>query len=315
MKNLRFAPCATLLSLLLTSCSPAPGPKEWTDLVETAGQEQPIPQVWLQDAEARAAHALKLPGKVPRPVPFDFENARWRAWLPNVPSVAAQYFLHLCEREAGEWIVRTVNDVEGLYFARPQGAPSRETLADPYGPEMPWVQRLFVLQRDKAHDWGTWFIQPPIYNYRFVEQPRRDVTWQVHIEEPYIRIFGYTRGFFAKDGQVVAAWNERTPMRVDGIAQLTARYGYTWRGIVRPQDRKYGIAGGEVIIYDLRTKEVLGVRRQFLMTKKSSREPGDAAWEIAASCRMPGANTVGLEFAQFAFDVLQTTEQSTTKAK
>lgn len=315
MKQLMTGVCGSALALLLTSCTPAPVPIAWAEQVQTEGQELPIPRVWLDDAEARSAHSLKLPDRVPTSPPFDFDRARWRAWLPNAPSVASQYFSHLCSNEAGEWIFKTVKDVEGLYFARPQGAPASGVLADRYGPEMPWIQRLFVLQGDKAHDWGTWFIQPPIYNYRFVEQPQRNVKWQAGINQPYIRLSGYTRGFFVREGQVVAAWNEKTPMQVDGIVQPSARYGYTWRGIVRPLDRKNGIAGGEVIIYDLRTKEVLAVRRQFLITGRIARGPGDAAWEVAASCRIPGANTVGLEFKQFSFDVLQTAEPSTTQAK
>lgn len=306
---------ATSALTLLASCGPnrAP-PAEWTQLVATPGQKYPIPQAWLQDEEARIAHSLKLPDAVPKPLSFDFEKARWRAWLPNVPGVNVQYFNHLCETEAGQWIFKAVQNVEGLYFARPQGAPSSEVLADPYGPEMPWMQRQFVLRGDRRPlDQAGWLIQPPIFNYRFVEQPRRDVSWQARIEEPYVKLSGYTREVFVKPGQIVAALNEKTPMEVDGIAQLSANYGYTWRGIVRPRDRDYRIAGGEMLIYDLRTKEVLAVRRQFLMTGKNPRGPGNAVWEVAASCRQLPSNGLSTEFTQFAFDVLQTVEPSTTK--
>jgi len=307
--------CQAPLIASLASCSPGTTTTEWTELVATEGQENPIPKAWLQDEEARIAHALKLPSGVPKPVPFNFEKARWRAWLPGVPGTAVQYFSHLCANEAGEWVFKTVKDVKGLYFARPQGAPSSEMLRDPYGPEMPWIQRIFVLQGDRAHDWGTWFIQPPISNYKFVEQPRRDVRWQASIEEPFVRLHGYTRKpTLDQNGKPTIYFSDAAPMKVDGIAQPTATYGYTWRGIVRAQDRANGIGGGELIIYDLRTKEVLAVRRQFLVTGRNPRGRGDAAWEVAASCRMPGANTVGLEFKQFAFDVLQTTEPSTTTA-
>ena len=141
------------------------------------------------------------------------------------------------------------------------------------------------------------------------------MKWQREVTEPYIRLDGYERGFFVKEGQVVAAWNEKSPMQFTSIPRPTARYGYTWRGLKRPRDREFGIAGGEILIYDLQTKEVLAVKRQFLITGRNPRGPGKAMWEIASSCQLPGANTVGLEFKQFAFDILQTTKPSTTKGK
>ena len=180
---------------------------------------------------------------------------------------------------------------------------------------MPWIQRSFLLQSDRAHDHGTWFIQPPNYNYLFVEQPRRAVPWQEAIREPYVRLFGYTREVFVKPGQVVAALNERTPMQVIGVPQLSARYGYTWRGLMRERDREHGIAGGELLIYDLQTTEVLALRRQFLIAGKNPRGTGRAVWEVAGSCRQSPSNGLGGEFSQFAFDVLQTIEPSTTGRK
>ena len=311
---------SALLLVSVSSVSRTAGPQpyvpvQWTKFVQVGGQSEAVPEQWVQDEEARIAHGLNLPGTVPKPVPFDFNKAQWKSWLPRTPKVAVQYFNHLCQSEAGEWIFKTVRNVEGLYFARPQGKPTSDMLADPYGPEMPWIQRIFMLQGDNAHDQGTWFIQPPIYNYRFVEQPRRDVKWQREVTEPYVRLDGYERGFFVKEGQVVAAWNEKAPMQFTSIPKPTARYGYTWRGLKRPRDREFGIAGGEILIYDLQTKEVLAVKRQFLITGRNPRGPGKAMWEIAAKCsQLPGYHDTG-EFTHFAFDVLQTINPSSTKGK
>ena len=44
---------------------------------------------------------------------------------------------------------------------------------------------------------------------------------------------------------------------------LLSRYGYTWRGIRRPYDREMGIYGGETAVVDLKTGEILGLRRGF----------------------------------------------------
>ena len=286
----------------------------WEHFVPVAGQPLPVPQQWLQDSEAKIAHSLKLPDSVPKPVPFDFSKAHRKSWLPGTPKQSVQYFNHLCSTEAGEWIFRKVQNVEGFYFARPQGEPTTDTMTDPYGPEMPWIQRFFLLRGDyEPLDQARWLIQPPLYNYRFVEQPRRNTKWQDGIKEPYVRLFGYTQEPMRRvDGSSTPYWRKKTPMQVIGIPALTARYGYTWRGIRRARDREHGIAGGELLIYDLQTKEVLAVRRQFLIASHNPRGAGKAMWEVAASCSQVRAHPYAGEFQQFAFDILQTIEPSKT---
>ncbi|MEN9397933.1 MAG: hypothetical protein RLZ81_2463 [Pseudomonadota bacterium] len=165
-------------------------PVKWSQFVKVEGQSEPVPAQWLTDAEAKIAHSLKLPDSVPKPVPFNFTKAYWWSWLPGTPKQSVQYFHHLCSTEAGEWIFKKVSKVEGFYFARPQGTPTTDTLTDPYGPEMPWIQRFFLLRGDyKPLDQARWLIQPPLYNYHFVEQPRRETSWQADIKEPYVRLF------------------------------------------------------------------------------------------------------------------------------
>ncbi len=316
----KLLPAVLLASSSLTASAvgqqagePQYTPVNWTNFVKVEGQSEPVPEQWLQDPEAKMAHSLKLPETVPKPVPFNFAKALAWSLLPGTPSETLQYFNHLCNTEAGQWVFKKVQNVEGFYFARPQGEPTSDTMTDPYGPEMPWIQRIFMLTGNNPKDQGGWLVNPPSLNYHFIEQPRRQVSWQSSIKEPYIRLFGYTRGYFVKPGQVVADWNEKTPMQVIGIPALTARYGYTWRGIKRAQDRERGIAGGELLIYDLQTKEVLAVRRQFLIASHNPRGEGKAMWEVAARCpQIRTADSIGLEFTQFAFDVLQTIEPSTT---
>lgn len=312
MKKSKIA--SVLVAGLLVACSAsgdANTPTEWAKLVKVEGQSEPIPEQWLQDEESRIAHSLQLPATVPKPVPFDFTTATWKQLLPRTPTLALQYFNHLCATEAGQWIVRTEPNVEGLYFARPQGRPTSEMMNTALGPEMPWLQRIFMLTSDSAHGQGVWFIQPPLYNYRYVEQPRRDVPWQQGITQPYVRLFGYTmQTAFDQDGKPTIYFKDKTPMQVAGIAQPTARYGYTWRGVKRPRDREFSIAGGEILIYELQTREVLAVRRQFLIQSKHPRSDGSASWELAARCPQLPAYHDSAEFKQFAFDVLQTIEPS-----
>lgn len=319
MTRARLTITALLIAALLGACATGNcanasdyTPVKWTRFVQVEGQSEPIPEQWLQDPEAKIAHSLKLPDSVPKPVPFDFSKAYRKSWLPGTPKQSVQYFNHLCSTEAGEWIFETIKNVNGLYFARPKGdlpIPG-EIMTDPYGPEAPWVERQLWLSSDTPLGQGALFVYPTFRNYHFVEQPRRNTKWQAGIQEPYVRLFGYTRGYFVKPGQVVADWNEKTPMQVIGIPALTARYGYTWRGLRRERDREFGIAGGELLIYDLKTQEVLAVRRQFLIAFKNPRGEGKALWEIAARCNQIRPKVSVSEISEFALEILQTTEPS-----
>jgi hypothetical protein len=295
-----------------THAQSGPPPVKWTEFVKVQGQSEPVPAQWLQDEEARIAHSLQLPDGVPKTVPYHFGSSP----LSDHRKQSIAYFDHLCKTEAGQWIVKTAQNVEGFYFARAQKPPTSDELADLYGPEMPWIQRIFLLTGESLKWQGMEFIQPPLYNYRFVEQPRRETTWQAGIKEPYIRLFGYTtEPSLDPSGKPTGYFKDKTPMQVVGIPKPTAQYGYTWRGIKRPQDREHGIAGGELLIYELQTREVLAVRRQFLITGGNRRNGNKAAWEVAARCPQLPAYSDGGEFTQFAFDVIQTIEPSTTGKK
>jgi hypothetical protein len=181
---------------------------------------------------------------------------------------------------------------------------------------MPWIQRSFMLQADTLHDQGAAFVQPPFYNYRFVEQPRRDVAWQNEINHPYVQLFGYSlERAKGANGALMDHFRQVQPMQLVGISEPSSRYGYTWRASRRQRDREFRIAGGEILIYHRPTKEVLAVRRQFLIAPNSSREAGKVLWELAASCRQVQAHPDVGEFSQFAFDVLLTSEPSTTRRR
>lgn len=312
-----------LLALALAPASNARTytPAKWMKFVTAAGQTEPIPEEWLRSEEARIAHSLQLPGVVPKPVTYSFDSGlsgEGPGLFASHRQRAIAYFNHLCKTEAGEWIIKAVPDVEGFYFARPRGhdAATSDLMANPYGPENPWMERVFLLKGESIGRQGGWFVEPPVHNYLFVEQPRREVEWQANIKEPYIRLFGYTtEPALDPAGKPTRFLKQKTPMQVTGVAVLKARYGYTWRGIKRTQDREHGIAGGELLIYDLQSKEVIAVRRQFLISLGNPRTGDKAAWEVAAPCPQLPFEVGGIEFTYFVLDVLKTTVQSKTRRK
>ncbi|MDF3031680.1 MAG: exported protein of unknown function [Moraxellaceae bacterium] len=281
-------------------------PEDWKRLVKTEGQHFPIPESWISTPEGRIAHSLRLPDSFPKPVPFDFEEAEGPWYKPSSKrDVAIKYFLHLCKTEAGEWTSRTVDRVEGVYFARPENVPGDDFLGSVYAPEAPWIQRNFQLMGDGEDNRGRFFVDPPFRLYKFVEEPKRLVKWQRDIEEDYIRMYGYTSAHFVKSGHVVAALNQLTPMQVIGIAEPTANYAMSWRGIRRPRDREFNIAGGELIIYDRITREVISASRTFQIAKRDMTRKHGAVWMTAPTCSEKKMRNGGLDFSDYSQRVLK----------
>jgi len=167
------------------------------------------------------------------------------------------YFQALCEREAGEFIYRTVEDVEGIYQIRPRhyaqdpiDLHSQYALEDPYGYE-------------------SWEAEVPHYffkgkfGYSFFEAP--DHTGR------FIRYSGY-------DGR------HHETIQQETVQQLKARYGFFWRGIERPHMRDMIIAGGELVIVDLQTNEILALKRGFAFSGNIRNAPQGISWLNKGLC-------------------------------
>lgn len=99
-------------------------------------------------------------------------------------------------------------------------------------------------------------------------------------------------------------------MVAEAVEAISARYGYTWRGIRRDRDREFGIAGGELMVLDLQTNEVLAVRRSFAIAKEY--RGAGLNWEFAYFCpatlRIDGKKRIvdKIEYPySFVFEVLK----------
>lgn len=222
------------------------------------------------------AHALQLPESLPKPVPFNFT----RHLLSNRRTTAAAYFDHLCATEAGEYIFKTVEKVEGLYQMRAMPRRSDKVLRDRYGFEDPADWSL-----GEASTSAEFYIGGPEAGFRYFESYRSldEITdalhrkhWTValrsHADSSFYWHYhnaDYTHGKGYTSGEVIP------------VAELKSRYAYTWRGIRRESDREYGIAGGELIVLDRITGEILGVRRSFAIAKQYKTH---LDWEFAYYC-------------------------------
>lgn len=226
----------------------------WTTFVQTEGQPEPVPAEWVATPEGKFAHSIKIPNPVPR-------DSGYKPWMSS-----EAYFKHLCENEAGEFIFKTVDNVEGFYFMRPPKRPTDRELMDRYALEAPEIESLFQAISPTFQERAHLFVSPPRRLFRFVELPDPEKRFG----ERFLRAYGYRAN--------------RTPMKADGSPWLQSRYGLIWRGIKRPHDRESYIGGGEWIIVDLKTNETLAVRRNYGRTGFTRNTPEGIWWLNAVGC-------------------------------
>jgi hypothetical protein len=282
----RIAIVAVAPLLTLALLAPCEASEKWTTFVSVPGQPEPIPEQWLQDDEARIAHSLKLPDVVAKTVSFDFERARRKAWWPLAAEVGRQYFDHLCDTEAGDWLLKQGEPQRGLYNARPLRRYETAELQARYELEAPLLVRLHRIP--DTIDSGSYFVNPPAITYEFVQEPRRDVDWQAEIEQPYIELSGF-------QAEMLAEGIEGHPMQLKGIERPTARYAVTWRGTRRKLDREHSISGVEIIVFERATREVFAIRRQFVYAPPYRDLPESNSWAQGQSCTRVRYSAVGGE--------------------
>jgi hypothetical protein len=179
--------------------------------------------------------------------------------IPNLVNVAGgYYFEHLCKSEAGEFIYKSVDGVEGFYLMRRRDPRdyidrvyARDIPEDPYGHTNLEAQHPELL-----------FIGPPWRTYRFLETPAP--TGSKGATERYRRFSGYQQD--GSDPSFVEQFGYAQvgrPMITENVATLKSRYGVTWAGLPLRFGETVGVYGGETVVKDLRTDEVLARRRGF----------------------------------------------------
>lgn len=211
---------------------------------------------------------------LPRPVIPDGDKKVYR---PGMNS--EEYFKALCEAEAGEFIYKTVEDVEAVYQIRPRTEPSRFEGQDRYVLEAP----MFLEGHGERSEWvihGLDATQYPIFEKPDLARDRREQS------PPYLRF----SDFAAKPGHAGKVYFVRLPP--NPVSELRSRYGYYWYGIKREHDRELGVAGGEMVVIDLTTNEVLAVKRGFglAVAKRWGKgySPTGLSWNAGGVCPASG---------------------------
>lgn len=269
------------------------------------------PTAQQADATGKSTPARQQVAQAVFPYPDKVPPPKW----PESPTdsgykegmSAQEYFNHLCKTQAGEFIYKTVEDVEGIYQMRPREHATDKMLMDRYFLEDPYghqdshefnmgadALKLGTIQSGLVNP-GYWdYVQgkpsgyvlyKPHENYKFLERPIPAEKQSQGDGAKYLR---YTRPntdkLVVKDNQYFYPRNAEPQLIEERVEGLKSRYGFTWRGISRPHDRELGIAGGELIVFDLQTNEMLAVRRGFLLSGNVRQTPEGIFWLRAQSC-------------------------------
>lgn len=220
----------------------------------------------LATEEGRFAHSIKIPNPVP-------EDSGYKPGM-----TPEQYFDHLCRTEAGEFIYKTVENVEGFYLMRPRKSPSDNEMEHLYGLEAPYIE-----VHGEYNSPEEYFVQPHMGKYQFLEVPLA----MLKDTSSYRRYYRDDNAHPGKQYQTaINGMGVFVPYVVADTQTetLKSKYGVTWRGITRPHDREFGIAGSELIILDLGTNEILAVRRGFKRTGGVRNNSTGIWWLAGQTC-------------------------------
>lgn len=243
-------------------------PRDWSqiDFVKVDGQPLPIPKSWVETDEGAYAHSIKLPN----PLPAD------SGYRPGMSS--EQYFNHLCKQEAGAFVYKQGPAVDRIFQIRARSKATHDQLTHLYGLEDPGG---IAIESSAEFPWTGWIGGPGSYQYfesSYVGQLREVTT---------LRSFHESMKADAPAGMKVSRYydvggNDWQYVRREFLESPASQYGYVWRGLRREMDREMGIAGGELLVLDLSTNEVIGLLRYFRRVEFIDRRLG-VFWTYACN--------------------------------
>ena len=175
--------------------------------------------------ESAYAHSLKLPP--PHDKPAD-------VYKPGMSP--REYFEALCAAQAGEFVFRKVEGVTGVLEMRRRSAESSERNRHLTAFEDPATYVHWQSNAPGSMSFGT--------PYDYVERPLPNGQFERHVGDRSDRYL-------------------RTQVSV--LDRRQSKYGFVWRGIYSSTQIESGIAGGEMIVLDLDTEEVIGIKRKFVL--------------------------------------------------
>jgi len=192
-------------------------------------------------------------------------------FLPHIQrQIGNLYFDYLCRTQAGEFIYRTVENVEGIYQIRPRDGRTDylyrmqdgDIPEDPYGHTDVEAQRPWIL-----------FLQ----SYQYFERPAVGQLGPHPSQERYWNgsMFGSP-----KEGEVVARYfgydkKEHLTLRREFDRERKSRFGFDWVAHQGALAWLLNVYGGETRAIDMTSGDVLGLKRGFIRVRPYDICPAD----------------------------------------
>lgn len=175
-------------------------------------------------------------------------------------AIAFRYFRHQCKVHGGEFIYRTVDNVEGVFQMRlrdPRDYFDRlrkgDIPEDPYG-HTNW----------EAQEPQTMFVEHPFRNYKYFENP---LPANVMPKAPGAKFRRYSGLTYVRGD-----YKPAKPMVEEHVSELKSRYGFTWRENQSFWDKCFGVRASELSVLELGSREVLARRVGYFLRRPFGKE-------------------------------------------
>ena len=197
---------------------------------------------------------------------------------------AAARFAERC-KEAGEKIIRTVDDVDGIFVLKmrttkdlgngheqyaPGAAFYRESSEEWYLKSFLWSEERIEGKRGRLYDRRT---NPDFPGYSYVDfvEPAENKRYRYRLAEMHDPHSSNS--------------NVRRVVERELAPGPAPRYGVTFVDLIDPEDRKNWIAGSTVKIVDLQTSEEIATHTRFAFDRGlGASDGGRQAWAYASFC-------------------------------
>ena len=167
------------------------------------------------------------------------------------------YYEYKCKTYGGDFVHKTVDNVAGVYQIRLRDPRflfdrlnKRDIPEDPYG-HTDW----------ESQNPQTLFVDPAGGKFHFLETTKAP---------DFARPESITQVPKNTTPTGERYWRYSVPnnpeselLKVEQVSFIKSKYGFTWREVRTFWDHIFGLWGGELIVRDLETDEVLGVRKGF----------------------------------------------------
>lgn len=173
------------------------------------------------------------------------------------------HFRKQCKENARETILQAIENVEGIFLAKPRTRPTEKDLrdqywmGDPYGYsnyEALYPIATYLFSRSGRTISSTRFS--PIAGFKFVEIEVPKESRAKHQS----RFLRYELASALVRNLATGELENRAEPQARPVGELKSKYGVAWEDISSPEDRRYWVAGGRLKVYEIDTGRVIGER-------------------------------------------------------